>query len=723
MLRLLVPALCVLVLAIAAWNRGGAGGRSGAQPHRTHSGAGGAKRSAAPPDTGGQGGHTTLDRMAEHHSPAHGAAAERAEAPPLPGLEPCRVRVEDEEGAPIAGAMLSVFEGSDDPPRAVVVTGWDGWARFDARKDDELLVEARGYARRVTDEFEEPIVLSQGSAVAGIVVDAQGNALAQAQIGYRAGRTRLMTTDEHGAFRLDGLDLYPLEFQVSTEGFATAKVEADPGDEEVRVVMQRHGALSGSVLFPDGTPAPRARVCDIDANRAVSCDDTGRFLLEGLPPGPRTFNVTAEQDFTLEERRFSHLWLRVLDIDGLPAKYWYANVGFGARGIPIATDLSGEAALGCDVPPGTEVTALATARPRRGLPTWHMPLVTATDALSRPQIVRLVPGPTYEIVALEPDGGALPSGRHASISVDVKFSKLSESHDRARIAFDPASIEGNSFSIDAPGYVRHWEERSRPPVAGERIEVRLARGGSAFGRVTRGDRNGLTVAAKCIGERPCWVRVDVTGDAFEIPGIPPGPFLLYVKAGRLPQECAGSYAVRADENLDLGTVVLPSPRWVHGRVLSGDGRGLGGAEIEVHDGIEGSPEEGGSYYSAADGSFRVPATSSGAPLLLLRKRGFATRGVRLRGDESPVVTMEPGATLALRILHPPADDAAVMVAAKDPVTGIAWRPRRERRLERTFADLAPGPATIQVTVGREQHAITAEVPADGSGVATLDLRR
>ncbi len=684
--------------------------------------------------------------MAEHHSPADGAAAERAEAPPLPALEPYRARVVDEEGAPIAGAMLSIFEGSDDPPRAVVVTGPDGWARFDAAKGDELLVEARSYASRVTEEFEEPIVLSRGGAVAGVVVDPRDAPLPHARIEYEAGRTRCVPADEHGAFRLEGLELYPLELHVSAEGYATAKVEANPGDEEVRVVMQRHGALRGSVLLPDGTQAARARVWDIDANRVVSCDDAGRFLLEGLPPGPQTFNVTAEhepegcalrceatleigggvtseQDFTLAERRFSHLWLRVLDIDGQPAKYWYANIGFGARGFPVATDVSGEAALGCDVPPGTEVTALATARPRRGLPTWQMPLVTATDARSRPQIVRLVPAPTFEIVALEPDGGALPSGRHASISVGVKFSKLSESHDRARFAFDPASIEGNSLSIDAPGYVRHWEERSRPPVAGERIEVRLARGGSAFGRVTRGDRNGLTVAASCIGERPCWVRVDPTGDAFEIAGIPPGPFLLHVKAGRLPQECAGRFVIRADENLDLGTVAVPSPRWVDGRVLRGDGRGLGGAEVEVHDGFEGSPEEGASYYTSADGSFRVPVTSTGTPLLLVRKSGFATRGVRLRGDESPTVTMERGASLVVRVLPLPAQDSEIAVTVKDAATGIAWWPRREGRPGWTCADLAPGPATLIVTVHGRQHVVTADVPADGSGVATLDLAR
>lgn len=715
-LRLLLPAALVLLLAIAAWNWGGLGG------------------------------HSARERVAVQRDLPDGTGGGHAAALQIPVLEPCRVRVEDEEGAPIEGAILSVFAGSDDPPRVVVVTGPDGWVRFDSAKGDEALVEARGHADRVTDEFDAPIVLSPGGAVAGVVVDPGGNALAHADIEYEVGRTRIMTTDERGAFRLEGLELYPLEFHVSAEGYATAEVEANPGDEEVRVVMQRHGALRGSVLFPDGTPAPRARVCDIHANRAVSCDDAGRFLLEGLPPGPRTFNVTAERqpkggalcseatleigggataekDFTLEERRFSHLWLRVLDVDGLPAKNWHAQIGFGTRRHSIATDASGEAAAGCDVPPGTEVATLASSDPKRGLPTSPMPLVTTTDALSRPQTVRLVPAPTFEIVAQESGGGALPADRRVRIMVGAELSQVSVSHDRARFAFDPCGVMGFLFAIEGPGYVRHWEELKRAPVAGERVEVRLARGGSASGRVARADRNGLTVAAKCIGERPCWVRVDVTGDAFEIPGIPPGPFLLYVKAGRLPQECAGSYAVRADENLDLGTVAVPPPRWVQGRVLGGNGRGLGGAEIEVHDGIEGSPEEGATYYTSADGSFRVPATSSGTPLLLLRKRGFATRGVRLRGNESPVVTMEPGATLALRILHPPTEDAAVMVAVKDPVTGIAWLPRREGRLERTYADLAPGPATILVTVGREQHAITAEVLADGSGVATLDLRR
>ncbi len=690
--------------------------------------------------------------MAEHHSPADGASAERAEAPPLPALEPCSARVVDEEGSPIAGAILSVFEGSDGPPRAVVETGPDGWARFDAGENDEALVEARGYASLVTGEFEEPIVLSQGSAVAGIVVDAQGNALAQALIGYDAGRKLLRTTDERGAFRLDGLDLNPLVFEVSVEGYATAIVEANPGDEDLRVVMLRHGALRGSVLLPDGTPAARARVWDIDANRAVSCDDAGRFLLEGLPPGPQTFNitaehepegcalrceatldigggVTAEESFTLEERIFSHLWLRVLEGDHLPAKPWTCEAVLGTRRYAGTTDMYGDLLIRCDAPPGAEVTRLVSRSADHGIATWRAPLVTVTEAATQPQLVQLVAAPTLEIVALGPGGEALPADRLATIMVGVELSRVSVSHDRARFAFDPSDVTGFSFAIDAAGYVRHWARLSRPPVAGERIEVRLARGGCAFGRVARGAAKEVAAAAMCIGEGPRWVGADVTGDAFEIAGIPPGPFLLHVKAGRLPQECAGRFVIRADEGLDLGTVAVPPPRWVEGRVLRGDGRGLGGAEIRVHDGIDGSPEEGESYYSSADGSFRVPATSTGTPRLLVRKRGFATRGLKLDSVEPPMVTLDAGTRFLVRVLCAPLEDSAITITVEDPTTGLTWRPhsegitRRGGTIEWRYADLGPGPVTFIVYVGRERHTIPAEVLSDGTGSATLDLSR
>ncbi len=783
-LRLFVPAACAL-LALAACGRGGervadtperaAGALSGIVIDYHNEILAGARIELWEADT--LLGSTESDAAGNYRLefPGGGARRVRASAPGhdsheeelscaegqahelticLVARTPRTVTVVDRQGSPIAGARLSLFGKEDTAARLVVVTDAEGVARFDASGADAwLLVEAPGCASEGFDLKEgalsDPIRLCPGGAVAGVVVDAEGRPLPGAQIEYYAGLVQYATTDGKGAFRLEALELCPSEFTVWADGYAWTSVEANPGDEEVRVVLERHGALRGQVLLPDGAPASWARVSVPYSDVAeIVCDEAGLFHLEGLPPRPLRLRIlgarqpedgalsceqevaipgggTAEVAFTLGERRYSHLNLQVLDPEGEPAAQWRFALRLGTEKSWGKTDDDGACPLRCSSPPGTEVTALFGDELRRGLAHWQTPLVTAAAEWSPPQVVRLVAPPTFDVVARGPGGEPLSAQFYAGAGLD----HVADADGRARFAFDPARATCVSFSVRAPGYAGHDEAHDRPPVAGEEFEVRLLPGATASGRVV-GTEGELAAWALCVGANPRWIDGGTSGDAFTLSELPPGPFLLFVQPGTAPRECVGRFRVRQGERLELGEITTPRPLRVSGRVVRDDGRGLGGTEIKVGACFDGEALAGASHFTSADGSFTVPVTSTGTPLLLFSKRGFATHGIKVADGRSPLVTLKPGTSFRLKVFYDPADEFGEgTFRLHDPATGIRWIPREGERRERKesvewrYLDLPTGPLAATFAIGERCHTLTVEVLPDGAGSATLDLSR
>jgi hypothetical protein len=137
-------------------------------------------------------------------------------------------------------------------------------------------------------ELEAPSVIGRvtradGAPVVGATVSAQG---------------RSATSDEAGAFRLDGLKPGPAEVSASARGFkrASKDVVVTPGvSAEVTLVLQPPtgpGRIAGTVRLAPDKPLAGAKV--LAGGEAVTTPATGAFAFERVGPGPVKVKVTLD---------------------------------------------------------------------------------------------------------------------------------------------------------------------------------------------------------------------------------------------------------------------------------------------------------------------------------------------------------------------------------------------------------------------------------------------
>ncbi|HEX6203493.1 MAG TPA: carboxypeptidase regulatory-like domain-containing protein, partial [Thermoanaerobaculia bacterium] len=181
----------------------------------------------------------------------------------------------------------------------------------------EVTVGAAGYLpngpRRVTIEADRTaelaVALDPGAALAGRVVDEEGEPVAGAQVhalparppergGLRFGPP-MATTEADGSYRLTGLAAGPVTLQVHAAGFVAHREELEVrGDQQLDVRLSRGLVLSG-VVTAGGEPIPGAQVGASSAalagqhQAAVSGDD-GRFTLTGLVAARYTVSAFKE---------------------------------------------------------------------------------------------------------------------------------------------------------------------------------------------------------------------------------------------------------------------------------------------------------------------------------------------------------------------------------------------------------------------------------------------
>ena len=178
--------------------------------------------------------------------------------------------VVDHDGHPVAGATVnasaSVTQSSDAP------TGADGRFEMLGIKAGTYDLVARigaqaSPATRVTiadDERVEVKLVTQDSSIAGIVVDAKGEPVAEARVTAAPTRDSVAsfsddTTDSHGRFDLGGLE--PGEYRVTAtwpdqeERRLGAGQSVSTGNRNVKIVLETPATLTGRVLL-DGTPMP-----------------------------------------------------------------------------------------------------------------------------------------------------------------------------------------------------------------------------------------------------------------------------------------------------------------------------------------------------------------------------------------------------------------------------------------------------------------------------------
>jgi uncharacterized GH25 family protein len=249
-------------------------------------------------------------------------------------------QVVDPDGKPIEGAEIralthgaigNMFVISRDPGAADAFTAADGAFRLEDRAPGQALdltVSHPGYgqgkAQGVAVPSAEPvrIVLQPTARVSGRVLGKDGKGIAGARVTLsemvtmnmggrsmmRPGNWKPGVTDEDGAFSYSDVSPGNVEVRAEAPRHQAAELkglEAKPGQEltGVELLLPAAAIVEGRVVSPDGQPVPGAEVTVTKTDSAqgigfsdiiTQTDGDGRYILDGVPPGPRTLEARAE---------------------------------------------------------------------------------------------------------------------------------------------------------------------------------------------------------------------------------------------------------------------------------------------------------------------------------------------------------------------------------------------------------------------------------------------
>ncbi|MCC6490193.1 MAG: sigma-70 family RNA polymerase sigma factor [Candidatus Hydrogenedentes bacterium] len=222
-------------------------------------------------------------------------------------------------GVPLAEAGVSIT-GSTSGYSTTAFTGDDGTFALENLVADEYTMMVHG---RITNpEPIPPIVVAPGQTmtdlvidlgggsgmIAGHVIDDTGVPVKGANIYAPSGGPQVpgVTSDEKGAFTLQGLEPGPHRVRVQAEGYAAGELEdVATGTHNVRMVIDRAGSVEGRAI--DGRtdrpltefevmvqePELLEHVTNVNLPYKRYVNDSGVFRIDNLPPGAYTVMVRA----------------------------------------------------------------------------------------------------------------------------------------------------------------------------------------------------------------------------------------------------------------------------------------------------------------------------------------------------------------------------------------------------------------------------------------------
>ncbi|HEV8578527.1 MAG TPA: carboxypeptidase-like regulatory domain-containing protein [Thermoanaerobaculia bacterium] len=231
---------------------------------------------------------------------------------------PSRVsgRVVDPSDRGIPGALVLLRVQPSHTERWVE-TGEDGAFMAEQLPPGELSVRASaaGYQDARIDDLElateEPLDsltlrLSPAAALAGSVGDAEGKPLAGVRVsvsstaGKEGANVAEWTTDDAGAFRLDGLRPGPVVIRAEHRAYRPAerRMELKAGSNELDLSLESDLWLSGRVLDAGGDPVAGALVTVASPDTRPKTESSaadGSFRVSGLRQGRQRLQVEAAE--------------------------------------------------------------------------------------------------------------------------------------------------------------------------------------------------------------------------------------------------------------------------------------------------------------------------------------------------------------------------------------------------------------------------------------------
>lgn len=609
--------------------------------------------------------------------------------------------VRDFQRRPVRGAQVTVHQDNIDHRRAhdprirTALTETDGTFRVGGLRAEpaDLVVEAEGYERfemaaagpRAGSLIE--VQLGEGAALAGRVLDADGEAVANAYVSLSLDRSPTFgrtawslgaprhdaRTDGAGRFHFQALGAGPWSIQVAGEQLAEdiGAIRLQPGEEreiELRLLVQ--GRLAGVVTDPYGEPVAGAEVLIQQFNPAdqvtgtrhgARTDAGGAYEAHRVPSGPARV-VARHPDYrdglvqlVIEPGR------NEVDLKLQPG-WEISGTVTTAAGAPVAL-----ARVEAHAVEAGSLDELAEAR-RQLIPTVPLEAITDQDG-------------TFRI-------GGLDDGRY-------NLRAHADGYARAVSGRFPVRVEGRSVAgvdfVLHRGITLRGVVTGRPPDALAGIRITAAQERLLGGMTT----------------------LDLKG-RFQLDELGPGTWTVSA------QERDGR-TVERSVTLDTG----PGETFVElnfepGLTLTGEvrsqGQPLAGGDIHL---VEGARRYGPARTARIDqqGRFRIEGLAAGSyKVMVAEPNGVShTRQVELEGDQNLLVDLNPPAVLAGTVIdrttREPLAGVNLIAIVVDPEAELApgaeeeWTPagytqsnaHGEYRLE-----FAPG-ASTSLTVQREGY--------------------
>ncbi len=518
----------------------------------------------------------------------------------LASLLPISGRVTQADGEPIPGALVWP---TYDPGRFAITDG-EGIYRLEAPRLSRLRVqaEAAGFLPRA---FElEGDVLRSGvvpdlaldacAAVTGRLVDADGNALAGAEVvaelkipiprsrAYRpdaaAGRS---VTDADGNFRVDGLDAVAHVLTARRLGYTDTEVQVEPLKlRETRplgtIVMATGRLAFGRVVDLDQRPLEGAEVQLRAAGESTDpftarTDADGRFELSQLPG--------EKLDITAQRQGFAPMTVRGVEIpaDNKAVDLGTLILGPGVSVRGVVTDPESAPIFGARIyispSPGNN-NALVALRQAAASSSPTEPDATADDR-GEFVLADLTPGLTVDLL-VDGDGYLSAAVTGATVpSVEAPDLEVPD-HEPLQVVLRPAALVAGSV-----------EDEAGHPIAGAEVSLRPAE--------TPPDPSADGLHGTAV--------TDDRGE-FVLADVADGEFLVAAFAsGYQPSAEAELEIAKAADVADLRFVLVPGATlegWVSdrgGEPVEGAkvrvGRPLGTTDAEGHYRIDGLPTGSG----------------------------------------------------------------------------------------------------------------------------------
>jgi hypothetical protein len=365
-------------------------------------------------------------------------------------------------------------------------------------------------------------------------------------------------SDEHGAFRLEGLPPGTLRIVARKPGFAageSAERTLHPGELQggVKLTLSRGGTVIGQVVDTHDAPIARVHVellveSEGLARSTVSDEHggfkfaavRGRLTVTAYPPGLPPVRASAEVHAIEEQHVVLKIDAETVTLEGRV---------LDGRSRPIESATISLRALAASTPFAITVLTGADGRfeiPGLPAPPYRISADHAEYAPSKPITVKAVAASAPVEIQLASGSslhGAVIDGQtnEPITGARIALGNLgARSHGDGTFEFLHVSDGHYTVSIDAPGFIAERRELELGPPEPEREEVFvLTPAGSVSGDVV--DRLGAPVwnAEVAAGNPADWSHVARTDHAghFVLAGLPPGDVQLsarHASAGALP---------------------------------------------------------------------------------------------------------------------------------------------------------------------------------------------